>query len=708
VLAAVLLSLAAHPPKHRSRPTHPAAAVTVTVDVARGPVNRFRPDEALGAGVDGHSRGDADAIYTPGNVREMLSAGLLPLTYRLRTELGIEAWHWNPRGTWSDSLHHRGYWTSDSTADAPILASYGYRLPRRGNTIDQANDDGWSRLDDGDTATFWKSNPYLDPRFTSGDGTSHVQWVLVDLGARVPVDAARIAWGEPYAVRYAVQWWDGEDFPEPDEKPDGQWRTFAGGSVDRGTGGTAALRLAEAPVRARWIRILLLDGSRTAPAGSTDPRDSLGFAIRELSIGEMDGGRFVDHVRHAASHAEQTIVYASSTDPWHREEDRDDGTEQPGLDRVAASGLARGLPMLVPVSVLYDVPGNAAAELAYLRARRIPLRAIEMGEEPDGQWVRPEDFAFLYLRVVDALRRVDPAVVTGGPSLQTPYTPEMASWTEGGPELGWTGRVLRYLAAKGRARDLAFLSFEYYPWDETCDAPGPQLAATPARLDSALDNLRRDGVPSDLPWYVTEYGWSAFSGRAEVDVDGALLNADVVGASLTRGAAAAYLYGYEPTNLERAENCEQWGNNALFLADGRGQVRARTATYWGARLLTHEWAQADAPSRTHEVFAVSTGDRRLTAYAVRRPDGAWAVMLINKDPSHPRTVRLRFREIGGVREMAGGADVFRFGRAQYAWRADGPNGRVVRSLPPAHTVRGGETMVLPAYSLTVVRGRVGD
>jgi len=710
---ALVCLLATAAPVYAGRP-HPRAhaTVAVTVDVARGPVNTFRPDQALGGAIDGGGAGITAATFRPGVIGEMLTAGLRPVTYRLRTELGIEAWHWNPRGQWSDPGHRRGYWTSDDDPADSITVSWGYRLPRRGNTIDQANNDGWSRIDDGDTTTFWKSNPYLDPHFTGADGEPHDQWVLVDLGRRMPVDAIRILWGTPYAADYTVQHWSGAEDPrEPDDLPDGRWETFPAGDIRGGSGGLAELRLAPAPVAARWIRVLLHRASGTAPAGSTDVRDRLGYAIREMGIGEMEGGRFVDRVAHAASHAGQTVMYVSSTDPWHRAEDIDRDTEQPGLDRVAASGIGRGLPMLVPVGVLFGTPEDAAAELRWLRARRIPLRGMEIGEEPDGQWMRPEDYASLYLRVADALRGADPTVVLGGPSLQTPYTGEMAAWTAGGPQLGWMGRFLRVLRARGRMRDLAFFSYEWYPWDETCAAAAPQLAAQPARLAEALESLHRDGLPADLPAYVTEYGWSAFSGEAEVNVEGALLNADIVGTALEHGADAAYLYGYPPARPERAEECDRWGNNMMFLERDAGPP-LRLATYWGARMMAEEWAEPGrGAALPHQAFGAdvtrSAGGPLVTAYAVHRPDGQWAVMLINKDPSRSASVRLRFRERGRRVALAGAADLYRFERAQYAWHAAGAGGAPVRSNPPEHLrVPGGAEVALPPWSLTVVRGRI--
>src|SRR5213082_1878641 len=110
--------------------------------MANHPVNQCVPTKALGAGVDGHERDECARMFTDKNIAEMRSAGFGPLTYRLRTELAGEVWHWNPRGTWSNPANQCGYWISDDSLAEPINLSYGYRLPRRGNTIDQANDDG--------------------------------------------------------------------------------------------------------------------------------------------------------------------------------------------------------------------------------------------------------------------------------------------------------------------------------------------------------------------------------------------------------------------------------------------------------------------------------------------------------------------------------------------------------------------------------------
>src|SRR5258706_12667621 len=207
----------------------------VTVDRSHA-LTVFDPAEALGAAIDGHEKGDTARLFSPPNVAAMLSAGLKPLSYRLRTELAGEVWHWNPRGTWSDSGRQQGYWVSDATPGDPIDVSYGYRLPRRGNTLDQANNDGYSRITDGDQGTFWKSNPYLDPL---------PQWIVIDLGKKTPIDAIRVRWGTPWATRYTVQYAarDDLDVTYPDI-----WRDFPDG-VQRGAQGVEQTRrIAPAPM----------------------------------------------------------------------------------------------------------------------------------------------------------------------------------------------------------------------------------------------------------------------------------------------------------------------------------------------------------------------------------------------------------------------------------------------------------------------------
>src|SRR6185312_11668529 len=280
-----------------------------------------------------------------------------------------------------------------------------------------------------------------------------------------------------------------------DNADDAGWRTFDGGAIQNGGGGDITRRLAARAVSTRWIRILLHTSSGRAPAGSGDMRDRLGFAIREIFLGRIDTGTFHEVTRHATNPSDQSRTYVSSTDPWHREVDRDEGTEQPGIDLMFASGITRGLPMLTPVGVLYDTPANAAALLRYVRSRRYPISRIELGEEPDGQFVSPLDFAALYAQVADSLRAVDRNIVLGGPSLQDARTKVMMAWKESdSDERSWLARFVAALTAHGHARDLGFVSFEFYPFDDACSGSAPQLAQVARKIRTAVAQFRSDGV----------------------------------------------------------------------------------------------------------------------------------------------------------------------------------------------------------------------
>ena len=684
----------------------PAGRGTVTVDLGHV-LNRFRPDRALGAGVDGHEHGETRQIYTGRNLRAMRSAGFGPLTYRLRTELAVEAWHWNRYGTWSDPVHHEGYWTGSSHPGRSFVATYGYRLPRRGDTIDQANDDGYSRLDDGNLRTFWKSDPYLDPHFTHEPDARHPQWMLVDLGRSLPVDAVRITWAAPYARRLRVQYFVGSDALQFANDPHGYWLPFPRASFT-GHGGTQTLSLARTPRRVRFVRVLLDRSSHTALAGSGDIRDRLGFAVRELYVGTLRHGRLHDAIVHAPTNARQTVTYVSATDPWHRASDLDPLTEQPSFQTVLHSELLNGRPMLTPVPTLYGTPDDAAAEVRYLRSLHVPVERMELGEEPDGQLVTPEDYGALYAQFARRLHRIAPHLQLGGPGYQTSI-PDWVSWPwHRGGDVSWTRRFVEELARLRATRELSFFSFEWYPFDNGCAAPAPQMAREPGLLTSVLERQRAEGLPAGLPELITEYGYSAFATRDMVGMPGALLNADTVGRFLADGGAVAYLYGYEPDILINELSCNSWGNLILFLATDSHRIVQPVATYWGARMLTQDWVQpGDA---VHTVIAATAtptdarGHALVTAYAVRRPDGRLGLMLINKDPSRTWTLAVRLGSGASAQPAAGTEEVISYSSAEYRWHAIREHGYARPDRPPAQTTQAaGEPLTLPPWSLTVVR-----
>jgi len=715
----------------------PSLAQTVVVDMSH-PTNHFVPRETLGAGVDRIAAEAIDKDLVQPVLEQTLASGWQPVTYRQNTELAVEAWHWNPQGTWSDrsDASGKGYFTGSSTPTEMLRYSYGYSLPRRGFTRNDGTDNvGFSRLTDGDLNTFWKSNPYLTQRFTGESDALHPQWVVMDLAQVEQVNSIRIAWGEPYARRYVVQYWTGDDPIKAVTR--GAWQTFAQGVVTGGKGRTETIRLSGAPVGVRFIRIWMTESSNTCEAEgadkskSGDPRNCVGYAIRELYLGtSTDDGALHDILRHTADQ-EQTTTYVSSVDPWHQPSDLGSTKQaQVGFDLFFTSGVTRGLPAMVPVAMLYDTPDNAAAEIAYLKKRGYPISYVEMGEEADGQYMLPEDYAALYLQWATAIHKVDPSLRLGGPSFQG-VNKDIEVWPDANGNVSWTARFVDYLKQHGRMSDLAFFSFEHYPLDP-CRMPWGTLYDEPELVSHIMQVWHEDGIPADMPMFITEGNLSSAASETYQDIFAGVWLADYIGSFLHSGGKGVYFFHYLPLQMEPGCNSSP-GTFGMFTIDANYQIQQPLAQFFVAQLINLEWVQPGGGE--HQVFTAKAdvpdgaGHELVMAYAVKRPDGQLAVMVVNRDQQNAHRVRIAF-EGSGLQQntFAGPVEVSTFGSAQYQWHpaqtrfmAHAENGGQRTIVPTSkgwadpdgpivHTKLSAskDTMYdLPSASVVVIRGQIG-
>jgi hypothetical protein len=695
-----------------------AGGQTVTVDATPSHVvNKFSPLLALGSTVDRVPSNATDVFFRPDQIRKVLSAGWGVISYRQNTDLFVQAWHWNPKGTWSDPAG-KGYFTGAATPTKEMIRhSYGYSLRHRGFTRNGGTEfDGYSRLDDGDLKSYWKSNPYLSKEFTGDDDALHPQWVVIALDKKEDVNAIRIQWAEPYARDFEVQYWVG-DGDAMDEQDKGAWKTFPRGTVADVKGGTTTLGMGAEPVTTKFVRVVMTRSSNTCDThGSADRRNCVGYAIRELGLGRLDRGEFKDVLHHSRDQ-KQTLTLCSSVDPWHEASDlylapdRMESGDQPGFDLFFTSGITRGLPAIVPIAMLYSTPEDAAAQMTYIKKRGYPVSYIEMGEEADGQYMQPEDYAALYLQFATALHRVDPNFKLGGPAFQG-VTEDIKAWPDVQGRTSWLGRFLDYLKAHGRMQDLAFMSFEHYPYDG-CETPWETLYQEPELITHIMKVWRDDGLPAGMPLLDTET--NAHGGEASVDIFGALWLADSFGGFLSAGGQSTHYYhdlSYSPPHPACANS---WGTYHLFMVDDHYEIQQPTAQFFATQIITQEWAEPKDVE--HQQYLASSdgkdsqGHVLVTAYALHRPDGQWSVMLVNKDHDHAHQVRIAFHNADANRDssFAGPVTMITFGKEQYQWHPDRKKGHADPDGPAVtSTLSGGEGTQydLPPASLTVLRGRL--
>jgi len=464
--------------------------------------------------------------------------------------------------------------------------------------------------------------------------------------------------------------------------------------------------------------------------GPSDPRNCVGYAIRELYLGTTtEDGLFHDSLRHTPDQ-EQTTTYCSSVDPWHTASDLGSTRQaQVGFDLFFTSGVTRGLPAMVPVALLYDTPDNAVAEIAYLENRHYPISYVEMGEEADGQYMLPEDYAALYLQWASALHRLDPALKLGGPSFQG-VNKDIEVWPDASGRVSWTARFLDYLKQHGRMKELAFFSFEHYPYDP-CKTPWGVLYDEPELIHHIIQVWHEDGVPAGLPMFVTEGNLSSGASETYQDIFSGLWLADYIGSVLDVGGKAVYFFHYLPLQMEPGCNHSP-GTFGMFTVDASYKIQQPLAQFFVAQLINLEWAQPGGGE--HQVYSAKSdiedgaGRELVTAYALKRPDGEWSLLIVNRDQQNSHRVRIEFQDATDrAASFAGAIEMATFGSAQYKWNppqmrslahadiaaapavmaytngtAD-PDGPISRS----HVNGTMKTLYdLPASSVVVIRGKV--
>jgi hypothetical protein len=101
----------------------------------------------------------------------------------------------------------------------------------------------------------------------------------------------------------------------------------------------------------------------------------------------------------------------------------------------------------------------------------------------------------------------------------------------------------------------------------------------------------------------------------------------------------------------------------------------------------------------------------ITAYAVKRPDGAWSLLIINKDPSNAQEVKIAFEDSGKetAAQFTGQVKMVTFGAAEYVWHSSGATSHADPDGPPRRSEvewKKEQKVLLPKASITVLTGKV--
>jgi hypothetical protein len=175
------------------------------------------------------------------------------------------------------------------------------------------------------------------------------------------------------------------------------------------------------------------------------------------------------------------------------------------------------------------------------------------------------------------------------------------------------------------------------------------------------------------------------------------------------------------------------GTFGMFTVGPGYQIEQPLSQFFASQMVNLEWVQPGTGA--HDMFPAKSdvddgaGHTLVTAYALKRPDGQWSLMIVNRDQLNSHNVKIVFEVQSANNEssFAGPVEIAEFGRNQYQWHAattrfsahaEQPSawpivtylpGRADPDGPVLHIKQnaGKDTSFdLPAASIVVIRGKI--
>jgi len=512
-------------------------------------------------------------VFNPPTVYDEIKQGLVFSRYALmRFPNGTlsNEYHWNGRGAFDST----GIWHPDTTADSTGFLSTNLYC---GTTSSNWGTTRYSRVTDGDTATFWWS----DPLITKSSPYIYLSWPDAQ-----KIDSVRILWGERYSRNFEVQVWDGPVSPPgPHQMNESKWITIYTDTAGSGT--VTAFACSTRTTHA--LRVISYRGS-----------DGSDVQIREIFV-YSEGTRVTSNTPKQAS---QTPAYALSTHPGCEP----DQQYLWDFERFMAYLDTLGYPAVPVICVNYGTgtPEEAAAWVHFANnVKKFNIRYWQIGNEMDGQWeiggpVNAYTYAEKYILFVKAMKAVDPDIKILGPVVSSP---DRISGEYDGKS--WLESVL-YKVGEAEKKDsctyidgIDFHSYPYWPVSEF-DLQDMALASDFVfnHSDSMLAWINRYLYnPESTLVMFSEYNASVIMSSALKQPINGIVNANL-------NAGLAQKFGYRAMSViwdswERgaygADNTH--GSLSLFNEGGAAFKPswnyAPSSAFWGNFMVTCLWLDPD-------------------------------------------------------------------------------------------------------------------